>query len=228
MKILAAILFFASASFAGPDLVAPFTVDLKSSKSFLFDTVVVTSYLSNNGTTNTLTQSFDATIISIGVDSFNIFAHKIPASYYMGPNTFVTFKDTLAVIKGSFSIHTWCDPLLFFGEGGGQINNNIRSQAYNFHPTTVHDTVLLIDTLKLAVHDTVKITVHDTVKIASAAAPKFSAAVVSVPSTVYDAIGRPEWSGMLAPGGFPMVKLHEGLHLIVQGASARRFRVAYK
>lgn len=157
---------------AAPDLVAPFTIDLKSNKG-VWDTIIVTTYLGNVGTTATLPQTFDATIFSAGVDSFNLFGHRIPATLVLNPGSMVVYRDTLTVRPGPFSIFTWCDPLGFLGEGGGELVNNVRSQAYNFYPTVrqihdttvVYDTLRFRDTLRIVEKDTIRITLHDTTRV---------------------------------------------------------------
>ncbi len=236
------IFLLAVSVFATPDLVAPFTVDLLNSKSAYFDTIQVTTYLQNRGNVATPIQSFNWTAVSIGVDSFTIDAHQIYAGNSLNPNNFFEFKDTVQIIKGPFSIHTNADPLQISGEGGGDKVNNVRSQSFNFHPKIIQDTILLIDTLRI--HDTVKVAIHDTVKITlrdtvikrdtikycpptlAKTSGRFLKPLVS--TTVFNARGQPEWTGMVLEGEFPQVRLKQGLHLLIQGQQVRRFQVVYK
>jgi hypothetical protein len=262
--MLKIILLLAVSAFSYPDLYAPLTIDLIG-KSKLFDTILVTTDLVNKGTTTAYSPIYPSTYtaVNVGVDSFNIrlhYAASIQAGY------FYEFYDTIVVIGGPHSIQTWCDPLGRWAEGGGEVNNNVRSQYFNFRPQIIRDTILLIDTLvvrdtlKIVQKDTVKITLRDTLRISirdtiikndtirvvqrdtviktdtiKVYTPPTTFAKTSgsylkpiVHTTVYNSVGQPVWSGLAPQGGFPQVRLKQGLHLIVQGDNARRFRVAYK
>lgn len=147
--MLKCILLIAGTACATPDLVAPFTVDLISQQGAL-DTIIVTTYLTNIGNAETTVRTFDAQIVSIGIDSLNIRGHQIPANKVLSPGGLVIYKDTIAMIPHPFSIFTWCDPLGSLGEGGGEVVNNVRTQGYNYYPQVIRDTV------RVAVHDTVQ------------------------------------------------------------------------
>lgn len=261
-KWLLLIAVLASKSPALPDLVAPFDIRLINSSAF-FDTLEIRSYLLNKGTTTAFSPLYpeDYPVLTVGVDSFNIRGHdmvSLSAGYYR------EFVDTIVVIQGPGSIHSWCDLLRAWDEGAGQINNNVRSQAFNFHPKIIRDTVVLYDTLvirdtlKIVEKDTVIITLKDTIRVTVrdtiikkdtirvtirdtvirvdtvkycpptlAKAGRFGRGP-AVASVVYNAVGQPVWRGSLPVGEYPPVRLKQGLHLLVQGQRAHRFRVAYK
>jgi hypothetical protein len=261
--VLKWLLLFCSAIGATPDLIAPFTVDLIRKGSFI-DSIEVTTYLVNNGTSVAAPTYPNFLLdVSIGIDSFQVRSHS---TLFLTTGNVLIYKDTIATIAGPFSITTWCDPLHAWGEGGGELVNNVRSQAYNFHPTilllhdttVVYDTLRFHDTLKVVEKDTVKINLHDTTRVtlrdtifqrdtirvvirdtvikrdtirvgpptlAKAASLAYQKPVASI---VYDAVGVKVWEGMLQPGGYPPAGLRPGLHLIVQGDKARRFRIAYR
>ncbi len=262
-KLIAVASLFVTSIWALPDLFAPLSIDLIG-KSQLFDTILVTTDLVNKGTSTAYSPTYPSKYlaVSIGVDSFNIRSHDAAS---VMPGYFIEFKDTLVVIGGPHSIQTWCDPLIKWGESGGGINNNVRSQYFNFRPQIIRDTIILIDTLivrdtlKIVQKDTVNITLRDTVRISiTDTITKFDTVRVvqrdtiiktdtvkvyqpptfaktsgkylrpNVETTVYNAFGQPVWSGIAPQGGFPQVRLKQGIHLIVQGKEARRFRVAYK
>jgi hypothetical protein len=261
--MLKIVLLLAVSVFSYPDLYAPLTIDLKSSSQY-FDTIIVTTDLINKGSTPAFSPLYPTTYtaLSVGVDSFNIRVHSVAS---IQPGYFLEFADTIIVIGGPHSIQTWCDPLGKWGEGGAEVNNNVRSQYFNFRPQIIRDTILLIDTvvvrdtLKIVQKDTVKITLKDTLRISirdtiikndtirvvqrdtviktdtikvylSPTFAKTSGSYIkpNVQTMVYNAIGQPVWSGLAPQGGFPSVRLKQGLHLIIQGNDARRFRVAYK
>lgn len=218
-----AILFlclFAMDVFSNADLVAPFTVDVISKKNPLWDTIEVTTYVSNVGTTPTIVKTQDFNVVSVGIDSFiPLRLHNIPAGYYLDAGKTQVYKDTITAFFGPFAIVTQADPIHVFQESA--IGNDLRSQAYNFYPKIVRDTILLVDT--------VKITIHDTIKVCPSYAKTSADPIVrQVPSTVYNTIGRPEWVGLLQEGAYPTDKLKQGLYIIVQGQKVRRFRVAYR
>lgn len=101
----------------------------------------------------------------------------------------------------------------------------------NLHDTTrvtIRDTIFQRDTIRVVIRDTV-IRV-DTLRIGPPTLAKASslAHLAPIASTVYNAAGVKVWEGMLSPGGYPPAGLRPGLHLIVQGGQARRFRVAYR
>jgi hypothetical protein len=235
-KTLALLALVASVPRAAVDLVAPFDVRLLGS-NVLFDTVEITTYLLNKGTTQAVSPVALSPYlaVAIGVDSFNIRSHDI---YTLSPGYYLDFTDTITVIRGAHSFHTWCDPLGAWNESNE--NNNVRSQAVNYRPAVIFDTIVLYDTLVIRdtvrIHDTVKVTVRDTVikkdtvKYCPPSMAKASAAALrpAVASTVYNAIGQPVWAGALREGEYPPIRLKQGLHLLVQGARVHRFRVAYK
>jgi len=240
--MLRLILAMAACAHAAVDLVAPFTVDLISTKHPLWDTVLITTYLTNRGADPTTSHTFNATIMAVKIDSFVVGGsnHDIPAGYVLNGGSFVEVQDIAIAPKGPFAVATWTDPLRFMGEGGGEAVNNVRSAAYNFYPDVVFDTVVLYDTLivrdTLRIRDTVKVTVRDTViktdtvKFCPPTMAKVSAAALrpAVPTTVYNAIGQPVWAGPLREGEYPPVRLRQGIHILVQGSRVHRFRVAYK
>ena len=174
--MLRIVLLLAASVMAGPDLVAPFTVDLVSTKHPLWDTVQVTAYLLNLGSTDTPVHTFDAVILDVRMDSvpFGPKSHSIPTGLVLGAGKSVVLASQGIVPKGPFSIATWCDPLGHFGEGGGQVANNVRSQAYNFYPKVIRDTV------KVVVHDTVKYCPPASAKQTATAKPPQSFAVYSM------------------------------------------------
>lgn len=264
IKTLAAFSFMLCASFANVDFKAPFDVR-KLGSTNLFDTVEVTSYLINDGTSAGTSPLFPSPYpaLSVGVDSFNIRGHSIAS---LNGKTYLVLLDTVVVVRGPFTIFSWCDPLHAWGESGGEVVNNVRSQAFNFHPAIqqIHDTTVVYDTLRfrdtlqvvekdtirINLHDTTRVTVldtifqHDTIRVvvrdtivkrdtirigpptlAKAASLKY---LVPTASTVYNAAGVVVWEGLLLPGAYPPAGLRPGLHLIVQGERARRFRVAYR
>jgi hypothetical protein len=129
---------------------------------------------------------------------------------------------------------------------------------YDTVRVTQHDTVIHIETLKVVQRDTIKITEHDTTRVTVRDTiikndtirvvirdtvikkdtikycPPTLAKTSSVNrsperlATVYNALGQPEWSGLLQQGAFPDFRLKEGLYIITQGTQSRRFRVSYK
>lgn len=256
-------LCLASRLFALPDFIAPFDLRLIHS-STLFDTVEVTTYLINKGTTVATSPLYPSpyTAVSVGVDSFNIRTHDV---YTLSAGFYLEFKDTITIIRGAHSFHTWCDPLVAFNESN--VNNNVRSQPVNYHPAVVRDTIVLYDTLvrvdtlktiqkdtvKIVERDTLRITERDTIRITlrdtiratdtvrvvvrdtiyipqvpSLAKASARLARPAVQTEVYNAIGQLVWSGRLRDGEYPPVRLKQGLHLLVQGSRAHRFRVAYR
>jgi hypothetical protein len=221
------ILLFASIARATADLVAPFTVDVISSKHPLWDTIQITTYLSNIGTTSTISNSSEFTVLNVGIDSLMpLRIHNILPTYYLGAGNMVVYKDTITALRGPFAIVTHADPIHVFQEYS--VGNDVRSQAYNFHPAIqqIHDTVVVYDTVRVTVRDTIR----DTIRVGPPALAKAASAahLAPVASVVYDAAGAKVWEGMLPPGAYPPTGLRPGLHLIVQGEQARRFRIAYR
>jgi hypothetical protein len=259
------IMVLAGVSYSAVDLKAPFDVR-KLGSSALFDTVEISTFLINDGSTTAISPLYPSTYsaVTVGTDTLaNLRLHSVAT---INPKSYWSFVDTLVVIRGPFTISTWCDPLHAWGEGGYEVGNNVRSQAFNFHPTiqvvidtvVLYDTLRIRDTLKVVEKDTVSITLHDTTRVtvtdtifqkdtirvtvrdtvvkkdtvkycpptlAKAASRASQAPVASV---VYNAAGVKVWEGLLLPGAYPPAGLRAGLHLIVQGDQARRFRIAYR
>ncbi len=268
IKFLTTSIFFAlSISSAAPDLVPFFRVTQIHSSS-VFDSILVESAVINNGSTASYSQTIDLAVISIGKDSLTpLKYHNIPANYVINSGSFMSFKDTLQVIPIVFSINVYVDPL---GYLDGFKGNNVTSQAYNFHPQQVHDTITVVlydtvnttttlhDTLKtvthdttkltitdtlithirdtikitlrdtIKIHDTTKVVVHDTVKTPTKIKGLGKFAAQDVYTTIYNSMGSIVWTGYLPTGGYPKVKLLQGLHLAVQGQKRYAFRVVYK
>lgn len=212
------VLLLAASAFSFSDLVGPFTVDVISTKNPLWDTIQVTTYVSNIGTTKTITNTSDFQVASVGIDSFfPLKNHVMPANFFLSAGGLAVFKDTLIAFHGPFAIVTQVDPIHVFQEYA--IGNDTRSQGYNFYPTIIRDTLLLVDTL--LIHDTVNYCAPSLVKASSAVSQGLA-------TTIYNLAGQPAWTGALPPGGLPIAKLKPGLYLMVQGRNTRRFRIAYR
>lgn len=215
--------------FGQPDLAAPFTVDLLSSSHPLWDTIVVTTYLSNIGDAATDAHAFDWPLVSVRVDSMPVGSHSMPANYVLNAGLFVVLTDTAIVLRAPFALVTWVDPIGASGEGGGEQVNNVRGVAFDFHPdvqydttyvlvydtVTVHDTTVAVDTV--TVHDTV--VVHDTV-YATESTPKLAIGATRDTgeySELFRVDGRRIWAGYLREGQLPPMHLAYGSHVLVRG-----------
>jgi hypothetical protein len=191
--------------------VTPRSVNLLSSKNAKWDTVEVVTYVYNAGDTvfhNTGTTPL--LYADVRLDTASI------AKHYLKPgdslNIFAGFmlKDTATVLKTAFAAVAWTDPLKSFGDKPAVEDLRVSSLYVNLHPK------------------------KDTVSLAGCPLPTGAekplvtpmAKQGIVPSTVFDIVGRPVWSGSARAGSVPGIALPEGVYLLVQGADSRIFRIS--
>jgi hypothetical protein len=110
---------------------------------------------------------------------------------------------------------------------------NFDTVKVTLHDTTritILDTIIKNDTIRIVSRDTV--IKHDTVKYCppTQAMAKTASAPPrpEVHAAVYNAVGQLVWEGPLRQGGYPPIRLKQGLHILVQNGQVHRFRVAYK
>jgi hypothetical protein len=198
---------------AAPDLSASVYASLLSSADPVVDTVVVTSTVFNNGTSDAVNANGPLKYLDVVVDGLSVASHSVPQNTPITVSDFLQHFDTVVVIKSAFSLMAWADPERVSGEEAGSFADNLTSLAYSFHAIVV-DTVYIDSCPPTGIRP-----------FAGAARPGRG---VAVPSKVYNAVGQVVWQGRAPQGVLPAESLRPGLYLLVQGAKTRHFRVMRK
>ena len=190
--------------------VAPRSAVLLSGKNAKWDTVVVETYVYNAGdTTYTNKGKTPLLYLDVRIDTVSAAKHYLAPGDSLEPFSGKMIKDTVTVLKTAFAVVTWVDPL----------------KAFQSVPAVEN---LRVSTLYVDLHGK-----HDTVKVAGCPIPSVleqpafvPAGAGKVPTTLYNVVGRPVWSGLHDRGAFPaQLTLPEGVYLMVQGSATRLFRV---
>ncbi len=210
------ILSAAACASAAPKFFGSVSHRLLSSNGIV-DSVEVTTYVGNEGSTPALSPQFPKTypIVAIGTDTLSVLRNHAVATLDAG--FYVSFKDTLRILAIPTALHCWVDPIKAWGDSTPF--DNVTSYIIDYHRDQALDTIFIY------VHDTVR--VYDSVATPSALVGSAPLARISaVAGALYDVSGRKVWEGVSASGVIPRgLTLATGVHLFVQGAVRRLVQV---
>lgn len=190
--------------------ITPRSAVLQSAKNAKWDTVVVETYVYNSGDTTYVNKGATPKLyVDVRIDTVSAAKHYLAPGDSLEAFTGKTIKDTLTVLKTPFALVTWTDPLKAFGPEPAVEDLRVSTLYVDLHPK------------------------RDTVRVAGCPIPTDVArpallfpGMGKVPTTIYNVVGRPVWSGMRERASFPGSSgLSEGVYLMVQGADTRLFRV---
>ncbi len=195
--------------------VSPLGTKLLSGKNVKWDTVEVQVYVYNAGDTTYYNKGTTPLLyVEIKVDTLSI------AKHYLRPGdslkAYYGFKltDTVTILKTPFSLVTWIDPLVSFYKLPAVEEMRISSMYVDLHPKT--DTTFIAGCRPGTY----------VIKPFSWQAPFTQ--LVAVPTTIYNVIGKPVWTGKSQQGRIPSHNFPEGVYLMVQGSENHIFRMAPK
>lgn len=188
-------------------------VEMLSSKDPKWDTVVVRSYVYIDGDSTFYNRgTAPLLLLDVRIDSASARKH------YLAPKDSLEFLhgfflfDTLTVLKTPFVAATWVDPLWSFQKEPTVEELRVSSLYIDLHPK--------VDTILIAGCPPGPTRLRGPIGFRGG-----TLAREAVPTTIYDIIGRPVWSGRLPEGEIPRDLVPEGVYLLVQGSRHRTFRI---
>ena len=182
---------------------------LKSGKNAKWDTVIVETYVYNTGDTTYYNKGKTPLLyLDVRIDTVSAGMHYLQPGDSLEIFTGFMVKDTVTVLKTAFAVVAWADPLKSFGPVPAIEELRVSSLYVDLHPK--------VDTVRVP-----------GCPVATGVPPAHVSPAVTgmVPSTVYNIVGRPVWSGAARAGELPEVDLPEGAYLLLQGTQTRIFRI---
>jgi hypothetical protein len=195
--------------------ITPHAVTLLSAKHAKWDTVAVESYVYVTGDSAYYNRTNKQLLfLDVRIDSLSAKKHYLKPGDSLETLSGFMVRDTLTVLKTPFALVTWADPFSSFQKEPSIEGMRISTMYFELHPR--------VDTLKIA-GCPVTTALGEAGGSADPALPLKNPESL-VPTTVYNLLGRPVWTGLSHLGATPNNLMAPGLYLLSQGASSRIFR----
>ncbi len=192
--------------------VSPLGTKLLSGKNVKWDTVEVQVYVYNAGDTTYYNKGTTPLLyVDIKVDTLSIAKHYLRSGDSL--KAFYGFKltDTVTILKTPFSLVTWIDPLVSFQKLPAVEEMRVSSMYVDLHPK--RDTTYIAGCPP------------GTVWVRPFALQAPLTPLMVVPTTIYNVIGKPVWTGKSQQGRIPSHNFPEGVYLMVQGSENQAYRI---
>ena len=192
--------------------VSPIGTKLLSGKNVKWDTVEVQVYVYNAGDTTYYNKGTTPLLyVDIKVDTLSIAKHYLKPGDSLKAYYGFKLTDTVTIIKTPFSLVTWIDPLVSFQKLPAVEEMRVSSMYVDLHPKS--DTTYIAGCRPGTVW----------VRPFALQAPFMQSK--AVPTTIYNVIGKPVWTGKSPQGRIPSHKFPKGVYLMEQGSGNQSYRI---